>query len=613
MKRRRISLIVAIALSLALHAAVVVQVVGMTITVDTAGTLFAAPDSAKPKPTRITRSVRDLIVDDSHSVDPIETGPDAAKIHDDSEKLIDDVDPTKLLPPEPKPIDTAKLAGPKDVDPTPPAPRSDDPKADPAKPLNLTDKLLAMANPSLKLPEYKGPTDGVVTVDPKDAPVDPTARIDLDNLGLNNIGGSPLGIPGGTGSGPGGTGTPGTGGGPIAPPPIATIDPTTTTTPTLPDIPLPTLPIPPLGSEGSGPAKPTIHLDQDFEYQLFTYWPPPPKEGFFEQIGIADKKQGEQQGYFEVRITPRRSLKRLEPLNKNLVFVIDTSDSITQRWVSGVKRGVDTALDALGPKDNFNIVLFKDTVSVLSPEGPVPATDANRKKAASFLGAAEASGYTDVNRALAKLMVRAMPADRVYQIVLISDGLPTRGALDPRKIMNLITRENDLVGSIFCVGVGDKQNRTLLEFLAYRNKGFAIYPDNVLSAPASIRELIGRLRYPVLKDVAYDVIGVEADRMYPRAPRDVYQGEPFSVFGRYDKDTKRISVRLAGANGKQPVDFTVTLPFEGALRGTADTRKDWAFWKLHHLYAEILRHGKTPELQKQIDDVRKKYDLKTVY
>jgi hypothetical protein len=118
----------------------------------------------------------------------------------------------------------------------------------------------------------------------------------------------------------------------------------------------------------------------------------------------------------------------------------------------------------------------------------------------------------------------------------------------------------------------------------------------------------------VLKDVVYDVIGSDAEQMYPRTPRDVYQGEAFSIFGRIDKNaTGRLSVRLTGGNGDQPADFTVTLPFDKAKPGTEATMKGWAFWKLHHLYAEIIRRGKTDTLQKQIDEIRQKYDLKTAY
>ena len=41
--------------------------------------------------------------------------------------------------------------------------------------------------------------------------------------------------------------------------------------------------------------------------------------------------------------------------------------------------------------------------------------------------------------------------------------------------------------------------------------------------------------------------------------------------------------------------------------------RDWAFWKLHHLYSEMIRQGETDYLKRQIEQIKKQYKLKTIY
>ena len=39
----------------------------------------------------------------------------------------------------------------------------------------------------------------------------------------------------------------------------------------------------------------------------------------------------------------------------------------------------------------------------------------------------------------------------------------------------------------------------------------------------------------------------------------------------------------------------------------------WAFWKLHHLYSEVIRTGEDPQLLHQIEMLQNQYGLQTLY
>ena len=335
-------------------------------------------------------------------------------------------------------------------------------------------------------------------------------------------------------------------------------------------------------------------LDSDFDYLVSTF------------------QNRNEPGYFEIEISALRSLAKLPTMNKDVVFLVDTSSSIDQEWVNQVMRGVRPSIRTLNPDDRFNIVLFNERIRLFSEDGPKPATLDNINKAMAFLSKAESKGATDVNSALSQLLSRDLSPNRVYDIVLITDGLPTRGVMDTRKLINLITRDNDLNASIYCVGIGRKQNRELLNFLAYRNKGYSVFVDQRGKTMDVILDLMSRLRYPIIKDLRVQVAGQNISEVYPLTLANIHQGENFSILGRYTQPDE-FTVQVTGFNNGKPVDFTLTRDLSNAKQGDGQIAYDWAFWKLHHLYSEILRRGYSNDLKLQINKLRNRYKLKTVY
>lgn len=363
-------------------------------------------------------------------------------------------------------------------------------------------------------------------------------------------------------------------------------------------LPLPT-PVPDALASDKAP-KPEI-LDDDFDYVVTLLEPTPTTPG----------APGED-GYARIDVTPKRSLRKLKTMPKDVVYLIDTSGSVPPEWVQQAVRGVRDSLASLNPGDRFNIVLFKDQPEFFSEQAIQPADEATIARAQAFLSGARSGGNTDVNRALSRLLVRDAANDRVYNLVLISDGLPTRGVMDTRGLINLITRDNDQTAGIFCIGVGPRQNRELLNFLAYRNKGFSIFVDDANALANTIRDTMSRLRYPIMKDVAFEVAGLKRGSVHPVNVPDIYQGQTFQIFGRFAA-LDRFTMRLAGHNGQTPFEFTFTRDLKDAHRGDRALATDWAFWRLHHLYSEMIKTGDSPALRAAIEEMKTKYGLKTLY
>lgn len=521
------------------------------------------------------------------------------------------------LPPLPAPMLTTPVIGPRTLEAGPRDPGAlgglRDPSAlgagDPASPAGLPAGAGGQAGPRVDLPQvvakppslskgveiaYSGPPTG--------------------NPSLTVPGGAMVQGPG-QGKSVAGTGTGGSGiarnlladqsttpGITLGPPPLEPYRPSDrmgpgvpATRPT-PPTPRPALDITPPAPALTGPnLQYTEHLDQDFDYALTVLEP-----------------QGNQRGYLRVDATPRRTLQRLQTMPKDVVFLIDTSLSIPQDWVDQMVAGVRDALATLNPQDRFNIVLFNQSARFMGPNGILPATEANIAAAREFLTHARAAGMTDVNQALTRLLVRDVAVERVYNLVLISDGKPTLGVMDTRDLINLITRDNDLSASIYCVGVGEDPNRPLLEFLAYRNRGFCVMAGSEKKAPIVIRDLLGRLRYPIIKEVRADVAGIDPAEVFPRDLPNIHQGQTFSIFGRWDK-ADRFTIRISGRNGIRPVDLTFTRDLAQGAPGDKKMPSEWAFWKLHHLYSQLITDGNAAPIRAAIEALRKEYGLKTVY
>jgi Mg-chelatase subunit ChlD len=351
-------------------------------------------------------------------------------------------------------------------------------------------------------------------------------------------------------------------------------------------------------------------LDHDFDYEITRYvTPQDTNTGWF---GRKESFTDDGRGYFKVEIIPRKSLKRLPTMPKDVVYLIDISGSVPQTWVDQIVRGVRDSLASLNQQDRFNIVFFSESPMIFSPNQIQPATDENLAKARQFLQDRKSEGMTDVNHALSRLLVRDLEVARVYNLIMISDGRPTRGVLDTRELINLVTRDNDQVASIYCVGVTNRQNRALLEFMAYRNKGFCVYSDNEVEVAQVIRDLCSRLRYPLMKDVRMSLLGIDPEDVYPKDLPNLYQGEKFEVYGRYDR-SRKFTMRVVGQNGRRVLDLTFGKDIAEAAVGEKEMPFKWAFWKLHHLYSEMLRRGESERVKAQIEALKKQYNLTTLY
>ena len=105
-----------------------------------------------------------------------------------------------------------------------------------------------------------------------------------------------------------------------------------------------------------------------------------------------------------------------EPVRpRELVFVMDTSGSMSGFPVEKSKEVVSKAIASMRPDDTFNIITFAGDTSILWPE-PRPATEANRAAAQAFVSSRQGGGGTEMMKAInAALVQQEAPALRADQ------------------------------------------------------------------------------------------------------------------------------------------------------------------------------------------------------
>src|SRR6185437_8003509 len=94
--------------------------------------------------------------------------------------------------------------------------------------------------------------------------------------------------------------------------------------------------------------------------------------------------RSERGGFFTLILQPPQRVAAEDVMPKELVFVLDTSGSMSGFPFAKARETLLLALDNLYPHDTFNLITFAGETKILFSD-PVPATPENIKKARKLL------------------------------------------------------------------------------------------------------------------------------------------------------------------------------------------------------------------------------------
>ncbi|MHB0877008.1 MAG: VIT domain-containing protein [Anaerolineae bacterium] len=325
-------------------------------------------------------------------------------------------------------------------------------------------------------------------------------------------------------------------------------------------------------------------------------------------VNLLSYKAGGEDGFFALLIAPNLTVEDEEVVAKDVVFVLDTSGSMEGEKIDQAKAALDYVLNHLNEGDRFNVVTFSTGVRAFANR-PQPLSA--RQEALRFVQDTGAGGSTDINRALLDAM-SGVDGERPTILVFLTDGLPTAGVTDTTAIIANVQQAAPKSVRLFCFGVGDDVDTTLLDTLSRDLRGTSAYVRPGERVDEQVSAFYAKVSTPVLADVSLSVDGVRIEDAYPYPLPDVFAGTQIVVVGRY-RQGGNATIELAGQVNGEERTFTyddVRFADDG---GDDFIPRLWATRKVGYLLNEIRLHGENAEMIDEIVELSIRYGIITPY
>jgi Ca-activated chloride channel family protein len=346
-----------------------------------------------------------------------------------------------------------------------------------------------------------------------------------------------------------------------------------------------------------------------------------PNQDFILKYAVAGKRvedavlthRGSKGGYFTLLLQPPDRVTSEEIAPKELVFVLDTSGSMSGFPIDKAKETMQLALDGLHPRDTFNLITFAGDTHILFPR-PVPATPENRRMAREFLESRSGSGGTEMMKAIRAALA---PSDG------ISDG---QGRLRVVCFMTDGEVGNDLAiiaevqkhpnARVFAFGIGSSVNHFLLDNMARHGRGEVEYVGLKDDGSAAARRFHERVRSPLLTDISIEWGGLPVSDLYPARIPDLFAAKPLVISGRYSGSGGGV-IRLRGKAAGRDFTREIKVNLPAAQPGNDVLATLWARRRVDHLMSQDF-HGlqggaMREDLKQQITQLGLDYRLMTQF
>ncbi|MGC2235230.1 MAG: VIT and VWA domain-containing protein [Pyrinomonadaceae bacterium] len=333
-------------------------------------------------------------------------------------------------------------------------------------------------------------------------------------------------------------------------------------------------------------------------------------------VSLLTYREPGKDGYFLLMLSPKDNLSERELVNKDIVFVLDTSGSMAEEGKmekarSALLFGIRTLRDG----DRFNVVNFAGEEHLME-NGLITADASGKKRGEDFVRKLSPNGGTNINDSLVASLKQFSSTDRPKMLVFMTDGLPTVGETSPEKIIANVKKEKNLDVRIFPFGFGYDVNTALLDKLGSENFGISDYIQPKEDLEVKVSNFFARVSSPVLSDLEIDFGGVQTDYMYPRKLTDLFKGMQVAIIGRYKNagDLDNITLRLTGKTGKETKTYNYpNLDFPMRAGKNDFLPRLWASRRVGWLLEQIRSNGETKELKDEITELGTRYGIVTPY
>lgn len=246
----------------------------------------------------------------------------------------------------------------------------------------------------------------------------------------------------------------------------------------------------------------------------------------------------------------------------DIVFVIDTSGSMFGVKIMQARQSLSEIISQLSSEDRFTIVTFSSNIR--SWKNSLVSVGEFREEGKQFANGLNADGGTDFTGGLERgiaILKSSSNSNYVQLLVMLSDGEPTVGVVDPDMIVTTATRlVSDTRISINMLGFGINLNLLLLQRLAISNRGIVKQIFEGEDAVAQLEGFYRSISSPILHSLNFNYptnqIETISDVKFPL----LFQGSEVVVAGKFTDSAcvsgDRVSVSVSGMGLSSLQTFT---------------------------------------------------------
>jgi Ca-activated chloride channel family protein len=288
-------------------------------------------------------------------------------------------------------------------------------------------------------------------------------------------------------------------------------------------------------------------------------------------------------GHFTLMIVPPESLRSLPRRAVEMVFVVDTSGSMSGAPIEQAKSAVQVALTKMQKGDTFQVVKFDSSASRMA-ESPLSATPENLSAASRFVKQMSGGGGTEMLKGINMALNFPHDDNRTRVVAFLTDGYIGNEV----EILKALHRQLE-DSRVFSFGVGASVNRYLLDSMAVIGHGNAAYLSINEPAKPVMDAYFERISHPALANVSINWGSMHVTDVYPRKLPELFVGRPIIVTGRFTGEIGG-DVTVSGKAGGEVMHFG--LPSEKRVSENPAIATVWARMKIADLENEAIYEDK---------------------
>jgi Ca-activated chloride channel family protein len=265
----------------------------------------------------------------------------------------------------------------------------------------------------------------------------------------------------------------------------------------------------------------------------------------------------EKDGYFSLLIEPPAAPQNQDITAREMIFVLDTSGSMSGEPMNASKVFMRHALKTLRPDDYFRIINFGSTSHEFT-NSPIRATQNNLYRGQNHIDSLNANGGTEFVPAINQAFSSPLISQTLRIVVFLTDGY-----IGNESAVIQLINEKIKDARIYAFGVGTSVNRYLLSEMGRIGHGFARYIDPTEDSEEGAIKFARTLSSPLLTDISIDWNKLNVSEVTPEIIPDLFSGDSIRIQGKYEGtglQTIRVNGKVQGREASLPLQ--VNLPQE---------------------------------------------------